>query len=470
MKSEIPFAKLKEDIHSALKSWHDTNKDISSLDYLQLFQQARLAGITNARRATNDIIWDALETLVSEHEDSATLLRQHFLDGMLMHAIANRLNIGQSTAYRKQQEAIHQLTLIVQYKEEQAREAYQASLENRLRLPPEAQLFGVETRLQALLDHLLSVEAPWLASIEGLGGIGKTALANTVVRSADLINRFQDVAWISAKQKDFFPGIGLAETAAPTLTVETLIDTLLLQFGHTHALSQSPQEKRISLTRHLKQAPYLIVIDNLETMVDYQTLLPFLWEIANPSKILLTSRHSLTAYANIFCLPLDSLSQSDTYQLIKHEATVRGFAMLAKAAEAEFERIYQVVGGNPLALKLVVGQTAFLPLSQVLDNLKTAQDRNVADLYTHIYWQAWQMMDDVAQQTLLVMPLTHEGTLDQILTLSQLETSQLYQALQQLATLSLVQVSGDLEERRYAIHRLTETFLLNEAISWQSSI
>ena len=467
----IPLTKLQEDIHNALKSWHDTNREISALDYLQLFRQTKQTdAVINARRATNDIILAALETLAAEHESSATLLRQHFLDGMLMQAIANRMNIGQSTAYRKQQEALYQLALIVQGNEIQAREAYQSTLEKRLHLPPEAQLFGVETELTQLVAQLVTKETPWLTSIEGLGGIGKTALANAVIRRPELISRFDDIAWVSAKQREFYPGLGLHDTDAPTLSPEILIDSLLEQFGQGEALTQPPRQRKLTLTRLLKQASYLIIIDNLETVTDYQTLLPLLWEIVNPSKVLLTSRHSLTAYPNIFCLSLDSLSQPDTYQLIKNEATVRGLYLLAKASEAEFERIYQVVGGNPLALKLVVGQTAFLPLSQVLDNLKTAQDKNIADLYTHIYWQAWDMMDDVAQQTLLVMPLTHEGTLQQILALSQLETAQLYQALQQLATLSLVQVSGDLEERRYSIHRLTETFLLNEAISWRSSV
>ena len=469
MKSETPLSKLQEDIHSALKSWHDTNKDVSPLDYLQLFRQARLIGVTNARRATNDIIWDALETLVGEHEDSATLLRHHFLDGMLMHAIANRLNIGQSTAYRKQQEAIHQLALIIQSKEAQAREAHQASLEKRLRLPPEAPLFGVEAKLKVLLDNLLSSETPWLASIEGLGGIGKTALANTVVRSAELINRFQDVAWISAKQRDFFPGVVLTGNDSAALTVDTFVDTLLEQFDQIAVLGKSPQEKRKRLIRFLKEERYLIVIDNLETVTDYQTLLPILWEIANPSKVLLTSRFSLREYPDIFCLTLDALDEPDTYRLIRNEAETRGLNTLAKASEEQLRQIYEVVGGNPLALKLVVGQAAFLPLSLVLDNLKAARGRTISDLYTYIYWQAWQMMDGESRQTLLIMPLIQSGSLSQLLTLSQLDPADLHEALQQLATLSLIQVEGDLEERRYSIHRLTETFLLNEAIKWHAS-
>jgi hypothetical protein len=79
------------------------------------------------------------------------------------------------------------------------------------------------------------------------------------------------------------------------------------------------------------------------------------------------------------------------------------------------------------------------------------------------------MLDSVSQQTLLMMPLAQNGTLDQLMSLTQLEEGELNPALQQLARLSLVQVGGDVRERRYMIHRLTETFLLNEAIKWKNS-
>ena len=469
MTDEYSLSKLQEDIHTSLKSWHDIGKDVSPLTHLQLYRQARLSGLASARRATNEILLDALDSLADEHEDNATLLRQHFLDGMLMHTIANRLNIGQSTAYRKQQEALHQLALIIQSKENQAREVYQAALEKRLRLPPEVHLFGVGEQFGSLLERLTATESPWLISIEGLGGIGKTALANALARRPELINRFYEIAWVSAKQQRFFPGRGLEEKTSPALTVEVFVDTLLGQFGQSALLAQSASEKREGLISLLKQSPYLIVIDNLETMVDYQALLPILGEIVNPSKVLLTSRHSVREFPDIFCVTLEGLSQTDTFELIKHEAHTRGLFMLAKASTAQFQQIYDVVGGNPLALKLVVGQAAFLPLSQVLENLIEARSKSISELYTHIYWQAWEMLDAVSRQTLLVLPAVEEGTLKHLLFLSQLEPAELYQALQQLATLSLVQVEGDLEERHYSIHRLTETFLLSQAITWQSS-
>jgi len=50
--------------------------------------------------------------------------------------------------------------------------------------------------------------------------------------------------------------------------------------------------------------------------------------------------------------------------------------------------------------------------------------------------------------------------------ISDVKEGALLEALEQLIGLSLVNVSGDFVTRRYGIHRLTETFLLQEVIKW----
>ena len=67
------------------------------------------------------------------------------------------------------------------------------------------------------------------------------------------------------------------------------------------------------------------------------------------------------------------------------------------------------------------------------------------------------------------MPLAQGGKLEQLISLSELEVEEVERGLEQLVNLSLVEVRGDIDERRYYIHRLTETFLLDEVIKWQSS-
>lgn len=465
---EISPIKLQEDLHQALKTWHEASSDASSLDYLQIFQQIRLAEGSNVRQATNQILLDALATLAIEHEGEANLLRKRFLDGLAIHVVANQLNVSEATAYRKQQEAIKQLALILLALETQARKDYQAGLEKQLKLPPEVSLFGVEAPLHELLNRLVAPGPPWLLSIEGLGGIGKTALANALVRRPELLGRFASLAWISAKQQEFLPGTGLALTDRPALTAEAFIDALLEQIAPTVPLTQSYQSKKLAVTKLIKEAPYLLVIDNLETVVDFQALLPDLRQLANPSKFVLTSRHSLQTQPDVFCRSLAELNRTDTFHFIRYEAKVRGLVTLAHAAEADLARIYDVVGGNPLALKLVIGQLSILPLAQVLDNLQQARGQTVDELYTYIYWQAWQLLNPAGQHTLLMMPVAQGGPLSQLITLTKLDIADLSQALQQLVTLSLVQViSGDdLDDRRYTIHRLTESFLLNEVAKW----
>ena len=347
------------------------------------------------------------------------------------------------------------------------RDAWQVKLDQRLDIPPSISLIGVAVHLERLSTEMASLDTPWVVCIEGLGGIGKTSLANALIRQPEMPDRFHDIAWVSAKQQHFSPDTGLEQVTGPALQADTFTDVLLTQLDSTIPLSQTSTQKLAVLTELLKKSPYLIVIDNLETMDDHQALLPMLQKLSNPSKFLLTTRHSLRTHSTVFSFCLEELNRTDTLQFIRHEGQIRGLTEVVNAPENQLKSIYTVVGGNPLALKLVVGQISVLSLPEVLDSLKQAKGRKDAELYSFIYWQAWNTLDEAGQQVLLMMPLAQDGTVDQLMALTELERDDLNQALQKLAELSLVQIGGTLQQRRYTIHRLTETFILNEAIEWK---
>jgi len=338
-----------------------------------------------------------------------------------------------------------------------------------LALLPDQRLFGISQKQQQLRLILEQADAPWLIALDGIGGIGKTSLAVALAREIMSTGRFCDTAWVSAKQEEFLPQIGLGPTHYPALDTGSLLDSLLEQLDSSLSLARSPEEKKVRLAGILKKQPYLIVIDNLETVAEYETLLPLLRQLANPTKFLLTSRHSLHACVDVFCFSLRELDQADTFALLRYEAETRGVTTLMDASQDHLARIYEVVGGNPLALKLVVGQLYVLPLSHVLENLKEAQGKTIDDLYTYIYRQAWQTLDEISREVLLVMPLAQGGTFAQITAVSKLCVDQLDQALESLVKLSLVEVGGDIEQHRYRIHRLTEAFLLKEVVRWKLS-
>lgn len=66
------------------------------------------------------------------------------------------------------------------------------------------------------------------------------------------------------------------------------------------------------------------------------------------------------------------------------------------------------------------------------------------------------------------MPMAQDGPLEQIRHATDLPMDMQSEALQHLIRHSLVQVQGTLAQRRYVIHRLTEIFILNEAIAWRT--
>ena len=143
---------------------------------------------------------------------------------------------------------------------------------------------------------------------------------------------------------------------------------------------------------------------------------------------------------------------------------------VAIAPEDTLLHIHEVAGGNPLALKLLVGQMHTLSLSRVVDDLRQARGQKVEELYRFIYWRSWQLLSEDARRVLAIMPLLAEsgGGLAQIGALSELHEESLAAALTQLVRLCLVNVRDTVEARRYCIHRLTESFLLNEVLKWQA--
>jgi hypothetical protein len=468
---------LFEAVRHLLRHWSKGElSDLGPLTELRLYMRLVVQSDQVSPEPTaiaRQLVEQALTRLRARYEPAVDLLRQRYLEGVSTREMALRLNTAESNYFKLQNEALHQLTDFILELEQEARSQYQLAIKARLEMSPDQPLFGVDQARQQVRAVVEQAEQPWLVAVDGIGGIGKTSLANALVQEMVQTGRFYDIAWVSARQQDFTPGTGLQPVTSPSrpaLDVDTLTDNLLEQLDDNPPLTASLQEKIVALTKLLKKYPHLVVVDNLETVIDYQTLLPLLRKLANPSKFLLTSRHSLRAYSDVFCLSLGELTQADAFAFLGHEADVRGLPVLADASQVQLEDIYDVVGGNPLALKLVIGQLCVLPLSQVLEDLRQARGKSPDELYTHIYWQAWHALAPPSQQVLLIMPLAQDGALAQLVTLSELEMDEMNQALAQLATLSLVEVRGDIEQRRYRIHRLTETFLLNEVVKWQSSL
>jgi DNA polymerase III delta prime subunit len=452
-------------IHQALRSfWAGDNKD--TLADLLLAQKIRAKqDAATPRLISNQILQDGLDLLRQTNKEGADLLQWRFLDRETAQEIAYRLNVTENIIFQRQRTAIKQLALIIWDQEQELRQQRAQRIEARLEPPTYNRLFGVTEKKAEVRVQLENNSAPWLIALEGLGGIGKTSLADALVRELAWEGPFNEIGWVSARRRLFRSGEIEMLTDQPALTLGELVDRLVDQFELLGLRRQSDAEKLMGLKDFLKNQTCLIVVDNLETAADYRSLVSQLQGLANPSKFLLTTRYGLHDLGGVYGLPLKHLSPDDTVALVRYESEIRHLPELVKAPETELRPIYDITGGNPLAIKLIIGQIHTLSLQTALALFKAAKGKSVEELLAYIYAKAWQDLDSASRQVLQAMLLVTEegGRLEQIAAAAEFDEADTATCLQRLVILSLVNVSGDLNERRYSLHQLTQTFLAQQS-------
>ncbi|MCP4358249.1 MAG: hypothetical protein GY796_09570 [Chloroflexi bacterium] len=460
-----------DDVLEALRLWHGgeiTQWPLAKLRLgLQLtHEQEDYSSLADAEVAARNraILNFGLERLRSLSPQGEELLRQRFEHRRDVLDVANSINVVQSSLYYRQRQAINQLTEILLQLEEEASNDWQERMTSRLDPPTYLELTGVDESRSQLSQILLSEEDYFIVSIDGLGGLGKTALAHQI--TLDLIHtlRFEEIAWVTAKQTHLSSrGRLQVDSGQPALTFPMLIDQITTQFELPENKMNLQLQKQRLVKKYLQERACLIIIDNLETTVDYRTLLPELRQWQKPSKFLLTSRVRLLDEPGVFSYSLPELSEISAFQLMRLEAQKSGFTSLANATDTDLKQIYDIVGGNPLALKLVVGQLRFHSLPRVLSRLAESQSNESGiGLFDYIYREAWESLTDESKTTLI--SLTQAGdsgfALEHIVDISGLTPIQAEQCLEELILLSLVDQKGTLLVRKYSLHRLTEIFLL----------
>ena len=458
-------------VRQALKDMQRESTEQSPWQQLALFWYVkRRKAFHNDRQVINQILRDGIERLKENFPVYASVLRLRFLDKLSVLQVVNQLHLGESTVYAHQRAAIDKLAEIVLMQEAQVQAEIQSRLASRLPLALYSRLIGAEESLEQLLAVVRTPGPPWLISIEGMGGIGKTSLADALLRRVARLGLFDDIGWVStqlAQLKLDGEILHIDEAAhTPQQLVRQLMGKLMPEAVEPGGLTDV-QARNLLQTR-LHEVPHFIVIDNLETMADLEAVVPALQELADPTKFVLTTRESLYREQGVFSVPVHELSEEHALLLIRQEARLTNLPQVEAADDAELAPIYETVGGNPLALRLVAGQLHIHPLHVVLRALRAAYGKPAANLYTFIYRHAWDNLDDTCRQAFLSMALVGPDgdSLDYIAEISSVELGKLHTAIQTLVTLNLIDARGGLNDRRYSLHGLTRTFLLEQVAKW----
>ncbi|MBN2084961.1 MAG: hypothetical protein JW748_07015 [Anaerolineales bacterium] len=401
----------------------------------------------------------ALEKLNPSYPEMHTLLRERFWEGRTMQELS--LNQGRSSSglYAMQSQALRQLAKTLSEMEEEAETHRAEAVNYRCRnLPPcpFQRLFGFEDSLVQIEKWLNDPQGPQIISVEGLGGLGKTALAHAAVREALASGPWADLAWVSAVDRPFY--LWEAPDTPPPLNPDRIIEQIAMQLDLPEETINLPAaERRNAVKTTLSAKPYLIVLEDLEPEHRPKDFLPNLITPTGPTRFILTSRQRLPMLPGCGSLFLHELSRDASCAIMRYEAQERKLQI----SEADMDRVFAMVGGNPMALKLIIGQAVSLPLHRVLENLLPATKGTPAgNILQQIYRHSWKLLLPASRQVLFAMErFSPNGTsYEDLQTATDLSSKELDAALQQLVTHSLV-VYNPAPVDQYIIHRLTYLFL-----------
>ncbi|CAG0961372.1 MAG: hypothetical protein IAE83_22290 [Anaerolinea sp.] len=490
---------------SLLASWQVVRQQVSLIPPPSTEQLGR------ALRHVLDEIIDALKQSAGNQDTAAQrrfviadrLYRQGEKPGEIYH---NHLTISKAQFYRERTETLSALADRLLQMEQRALEQQRAETVKKLAMLPPAttsRLFGVDWLLRKVLDALLSPNAPGLIILDGLGGLGKTALARVAAERAWITGRFGALAWINAQTRmwqwsrpqpvqesslslnrlydlllrqlnqslltfdQIFSTLAREVGSEEVPDFDQLLDVLSREIDERELPTESVRAKFISILELLWAAPTLIILDGLEAVSDLQLTLESLWEAVSRSqaKVIVTSRRRLGEFQNAYTLHMNELDNANAVLLARHYALERGIGSVGKASDEDINRIVEAAGANPLAMRLLVDQLSTLPFSQVYHDFCNPGVLS-SDLYKHIYGDVWQALSQEAKTALWALAnfpahKTDLITWERLRGRVSMPPEILNSALKELASSCLVHVTENLSPN-YWISTLTRRFVLSQ--------
>ena len=346
--------KLQRDVHQALRSWHSVhNTESNLLSTLRLIrtEQDALAdqSAEKLRRVTNIFLEGMLSRLEEANEFDARLLRMRFLERVPLSQVATSIHFSEDAVNRMQRSAIGQLAGIIASQEKMAARTLVAAMKSRLAEANYNNLVGLEEERKRLIAALLAPDAPPIHVVSGIGGIGKTALTDSVARELIDTLAFEDAAMVVLQTDELIADDARNPRGIRAEVVKQLYDKLPFMKD-----AVNDEQRMVNLRQRLQSRPHLIIIDNIESRAVASYLVGQLYSVIGAGRIVLTSREMPDSMHPLGMTTLSELSIADALMLLRQTARENNLDELAVASDEELQPIVQLTGGNPYAIKLVV--------------------------------------------------------------------------------------------------------------------
>jgi hypothetical protein len=431
-------------IHQFLRSWHQPSSENSKFYGYEM----------------KPLLESALVELENVDSFSKDLLVKRFIGRKSIAEIAQSNNFSQDQINRKQAKAINDLAIIASNRVSQStKEMEQRKL---FSLPPARfdRLFGADSHIAQLKKKILDPNANWIMAITGLGGIGKSALLNATLIELANVPLFEDYLWLRMEPIDLE-------------WLHEKEDHFWDQFTQRLANAFLPEIRRTSnwqyqLAETLRESPRIIVIDNMEEQIVPPSFALRLEQFVRPSKIILTSRAKMPLNSNITQISLGEIEKDLANLLIQERIIIVNKDISNTELTQLSDSIYQVTGGNPLAIRLAAGLNRGLPLDRITHSFSKIAGSKTEAMYRFIYEQSWNSLSKSGRKLLQGMPLVGSfgAKYDQLFEIGGLSEATPDEEIQVLLERSLIEMQGSKLDPHFGIHVLTDSFLQNDILNW----
>jgi tetratricopeptide (TPR) repeat protein len=333
-------------------------------------------------------------------------------------------------------------------------------------LPRRAAFFGREKEMEKVLRALSPDERGWGVVIDGIGGIGKTAVAVEAAYRCKQQKLFDAFIFVSAKQKRLEPSRIRAEARATT-TLDEFVNETAHALGQPYITKLADDHKIRTLFDALRKTRVLLIYDNLETLTkeEQEALADWLRFLPQSCKAILTSRRR--GGEGALWLRLEALDWETARAIIQHESARQENLRetLEHAGEGRWREMHEETGGSPLALIWTLGlmRTRGLPFDRALEMLKQGASLK-SPLQKFIYKEARKELGagDVAVLNALSF-FFPSATFEALMAVADLSRTALETVLERLDSLSLV--NRELGAERYSLHPLTRNYVRDDLLA-----
>ncbi|MEG8183120.1 alpha/beta fold hydrolase [Nocardia terpenica] len=316
---------------------------------------------------------------------------------------------------------------------------------------PSDAFFDRVGELRRVLEGLASHRR--VVSISGLGGMGKSALAN---RTA-----WRCVGGESAGGAPCFDTIVWCDRSTGR-TLDALLDTVSRVLGYPHLRALPMPDKLDRAVERINDERCLLILDDFDDTCD-RDIPDFLARIdATRSKVLVTARQRYSGEA--WSVDIGGLDEPARRDLVLEEAHRLGMAELTRGSLDLMADYLAATGGNPFAIRLTLGQIRYGDeLNSVTAHLRSASD---AALFDAIFDRTWHRLPTEfgGAETIILCIALHPASVSReaIEFVLDARGAQVSREIRRIVDASLVDIvrGGLTSSGRFRLHPLTRAYAL----------